>query len=132
MGVEHHLLGLAQVGPHKRHPAVTEPHVRHLHLDRHAVEDHDLVAPVELIGLAWRERERHKRRRSCCRMLLAPALCVPANCVVAARIACFLLQLLEHPLRRQPLALGLARILFKQLIERLDKKPKLRQRLRLA
>jgi tetratricopeptide (TPR) repeat protein len=37
--------------------------------------------------LAWRKRERHKRRRSCCRMLPAPALRVPANCVVAARVA---------------------------------------------
>ena len=31
MGVEHHLLALARVGPHERHAAVAEPDVGDLH-----------------------------------------------------------------------------------------------------
>jgi hypothetical protein len=31
---------------------MAEPDVRHLHGDGHAVQQHDLVAPVELVGLA--------------------------------------------------------------------------------
>jgi hypothetical protein len=30
MGVEHHLLAFAGIGSHARHPAVAQPHVRHL------------------------------------------------------------------------------------------------------
>jgi hypothetical protein len=41
--VEHHLLGLARVGPHEQHPAVAQPDVRHLHSDRRAVDQHDFV-----------------------------------------------------------------------------------------
>ena len=55
MRVEHHLLRLARIGPHEEHPAVAEPHVRHLQGDRHAVQQDDLVAPVELVGLARRK-----------------------------------------------------------------------------
>jgi hypothetical protein len=38
MRVEHHLLGLARVGTHKQHPAVTQTHVRNLHRHRRAIE----------------------------------------------------------------------------------------------
>jgi hypothetical protein len=31
MGVEHHLLRLARIGPHIDSPAVAQPHMRHLH-----------------------------------------------------------------------------------------------------
>ena len=31
MGVEHHLLRLARIGPHEQHPTVAEPDVSHLH-----------------------------------------------------------------------------------------------------
>ena len=66
VGVEHHLLRLARIGPHEHHPAVAEPDMRHLHRHRHAVHDDDLVAPVELVGLARREAQRHisVRRRA--------------------------------------------------------------------
>jgi len=57
MGVEDHLLRLAQVGPHEQHAAVTQSDLRHLHGDGHAVENDDLVAPVELVGFARPERE---------------------------------------------------------------------------
>ena len=34
MGVEHHLLALARIGPHEQHPAVAQPDMRHLHRHR--------------------------------------------------------------------------------------------------
>ena len=60
VGVEHHLLRLARIGPHEQHPAVAEPDMRDLHRHRRAVDQHDLVAPVELVGLARREAQRHE------------------------------------------------------------------------
>ena len=71
--VEHHLLGLARIGAHEHHPAVAEAHVRDLHRHRHAVQHDDLVAPVELVGLARRKAQRNKGRRRRARTLLAPA-----------------------------------------------------------
>ena len=38
VGVEHHLLRLARIGPHKHHPAVAEADVGDLHGHRHAVD----------------------------------------------------------------------------------------------
>jgi len=63
MGVEHHLLGLARIGAHEQHAAVAQPDMRHLDGDRHPVDQHDLVRPVELVGLSRREAQRHKRFR---------------------------------------------------------------------
>jgi hypothetical protein len=59
MGVEHHLLALARIGPNEHHPAMAETDGRDLHLHGHAVDQDDLVAPIELVGLARREDERH-------------------------------------------------------------------------
>ena len=61
MRVEDHLLGLARIGAHEQHAAVAEPDMRHLHRRRHTVDHDDLVAPVELVGLARREDQRHDR-----------------------------------------------------------------------
>ena len=58
VSVEHHLLRLARIGAHEHHPAVAEADVRDLHRRRHAVQHDDLVAPVELVGLARREGQR--------------------------------------------------------------------------
>ena len=60
--VEHHLLGLARIGPHQEHPAVAEPDVGDLDRRRHPAEHHHLVRPVELIGLARREPQRDEHR----------------------------------------------------------------------
>jgi hypothetical protein len=60
--IEHHLLRLARVGAHEKHPAVAQPQVRHLHRHRRAADQHDLVAPVKLVGLARGEAQRHIRR----------------------------------------------------------------------
>ena len=59
MRVKDHLLGLARIGAHKRHAAVTEPHMGHLHGHRRAVQHDDFVAPVELVGFAGRKSEGH-------------------------------------------------------------------------
>ena len=73
----------------------------------HAVDQHDLVAPVELVRLAQRKAQRYvgfRRRRPACN---APCLGVAANHVVAAAVTEGA-QLLEYPDQRQPLARRLA------------------------
>jgi hypothetical protein len=52
MGIEHHLLRLARIGPHEQHPAVAKPDMGDLHDHRHAAQHDDFMAPVELVGLA--------------------------------------------------------------------------------
>jgi hypothetical protein len=87
MGVEHHLLGLARISAHEHHPAVAEAQMRDLHDRRHPVHHNDLVAPVELIGLARRERQRHKGICRRAHALLAPGDRIAADSSVAARKA---------------------------------------------
>jgi len=62
MGIEHHLLAFARVGPDEHHAAVAEPNMGDLQGHRHAVDHHDLVAPVELVGLARFKDQRHECR----------------------------------------------------------------------
>jgi hypothetical protein len=52
------LLTLTHVGPNENHPAVAKPDVGDLDRHRHARDQHNLVAPVELISLARRIVER--------------------------------------------------------------------------
>ncbi len=67
MSVEQHLLGPARRGAHERHPAVAQADMGDLHGRGHTVQDHDLMAPVEPVGLARIEAQRHigadERRR---------------------------------------------------------------------
>jgi len=126
--VEHHLLGLARIGPHEQHPAVAQPDVRHLHGDRRAVDQHDLVRPVELVGLARCKAQRHIgfcRRRSA---LGAPLLRVASNRVVAALVA-EPAQRLEEPDQHQPLARRLALVGQQQPIQLIAPRIDPRQRL---
>ena len=86
--LEHHLLALAREQLNQQHPAVAQPHVRRLHLGRDARQDRVFVAPVELVGLARIEDQRHIGLRRWQR--LAPTPPVPgvaAHRVVAALIA---------------------------------------------
>jgi hypothetical protein len=99
MRVEHHLLALARIGPHEQHAAVAEPDMRDLHGDGHAVDQHDLVAPVELVGLAWREAQRHVGFRCRRPAHLAPRLGIAPDRVVAAVVP-GTAQRLEHPDQR--------------------------------
>jgi hypothetical protein len=87
VGVEHHLLALARIGPHEQHPAVAEPDVSDLDRHRHPVDQHHLVAPVELVGLTRRKAQRHEGggRRRC--LLAAPATGIAADRIVAALVA---------------------------------------------
>ena len=62
MRIEHHLLAFARIGTNKKHAAMAKPDMGSLHLHRHAIDHHDLVAPVELVGLARFEDQGHKRR----------------------------------------------------------------------
>src|SRR5271166_1024395 len=94
-------------------------------VSRDPVHHNDLVAPVELIGLARRERQRHIGVRRLARVLLAPAPGVTANCVVTALVA-ERPQLLENPNERQPLARWLAAVLQKQGIKPIAPRPDLR------
>ena len=85
--VEHHLLALARIGANEHHPAMAEPHMRDLQGGRHAVDQRDLVGPVELVGLARRKAQRDigVSRRACA--LLPPGDRIPPDRRVAASVA---------------------------------------------
>jgi hypothetical protein len=132
VGVEHHLLALARIGPDDEHPAVAEPQVRHLHLRRHAGQHHRLVAPVELVGLARIEGQGHEHRRRAPRLLALPAPRMTPHRIVAADVVRRSLQLLVKPHQRQPLAPRLLLVRRKQCLQRFDMGAELRHRLDLA
>jgi hypothetical protein len=84
VGVEHHLLRLARIGPHEQHPAVAQPDMRHFHRHCRAVDQHDLLAPVELISLARGKAERNERANRCRRPIALPDPSVAPNGIVPA------------------------------------------------
>ena len=57
--LEHPLLARAREALNPLHAAVAEPHVRCLHLARHTRQARVFVAPVERVGLAGIEAQRH-------------------------------------------------------------------------
>ncbi len=102
--------------------------MRDLHRHRRAVDQHDLVRPVELIGLARRKAQRHigfRRRRT---TPDTPLLGVAPNRVVTALIA-QPAQLLEDPDQRQPLACRLRLVIQQHPIKIDVPRPQLRPRL---
>ena len=111
MGVEHHLLGLARIGPHERHAAVAKPDVRNLDDRGHTREHHNLMAPVELIGFAGSVNEWHigLGKLGVSRTLPAPA--IATNRVVAA-LEPEPAQLLPDAHQRQPLTAWSALVLL--------------------
>ena len=78
---------------------------RHLHRDRGATDQHHLMAPVELVGLAGREAQRHEGIRRRGRPLAAPAPGITPDRIIAARET-QAAQLLEYPDQGQPVAAG--------------------------
>ena len=76
--VDNHLLGLARIGPHEQHAAVAQPDMRHFDGGRRAVDQHDLMRPVELVRLAGRKAQRHKGFRYCGTALGTPPLSIGA------------------------------------------------------
>ena len=116
VGVENHLLRLARIGAHEHHAAVAKADVRDLHRRRHAVHHNDLVAPVELVGLARRKRQRHigappSRPRASCRQ----ADCIAPDRVVAARRSQAPRSSSKIRISVRPLARRLAVVLHKQM-----------------
>ena len=105
MRVEHHLLRLARVGAHERHPAVAEPDLRHLNGCRMPAQQHDLGRPVELVGLAGRVAQRDVGIRRAGAALAQTCLGVAAHGVVAAREALGA-QVLVDPHQVEPLPAG--------------------------
>ncbi len=131
MRIEDHLLALAQVGPDEHHPAVAKPDMGDLHGDRDARDQHDLVAPVELVGLARRIVERHiglGRHRPAC---LRPGSGISADGIVAACVSQGP-KLLVDPDQRQTLAGRLVRVAEQKLVELLLPRADPRHRLVLA
>jgi hypothetical protein len=86
VGVKHHLLRLARTGAHKHHTAVAEADMGDLHGRRHSAHHHDLVAPIELVGLARCKNERHVGLRQHGAALLPPSDCVAPNRGVAPAV----------------------------------------------
>ena len=123
--VEHHLLALARIGPHERHPTVAEPHVGDL--DRHgdAVDQHHLVAPVELVGLARFEDQRHERRRGPRAALAPPDRSVAPDGIIPALVA-ETAEVLEDPQQRHPLPAAPSCVRGQQPVELVPPRPKLR------
>jgi hypothetical protein len=87
VGVEHHLLRLARVDPHERHAAVTKPDMGSLHGHRHAAEQDDFVAPVELVGFTRSKAQRDIGRRHRLPAPLGPSPGVAPHGIVATIIA---------------------------------------------
>src|SRR6267142_2385863 len=116
MRVENHLLALALIGPHERHPAVAQPDMGDFDRRRHPVQHDDLVAPVELVGFARRKAQWYigLHRRGPARRPPNPG--VAANRVIAALIA-KPAQLLEDTNQRQPLARRLLLVRQQQSVE---------------
>lgn len=87
MSVEHHLLALTRIGSHEHHARVAEPDMSDFDGHRHAVEQDDFVAPVELIGLAGRKAQWYEDGGCRGGLLLAPTSGIAAYGVIAALIA---------------------------------------------
>ncbi len=131
MGIEHHLLGLAWVGAHKKHSAVAEADMCHLQDYRRVVDANRLMAPVKLVGLAGCKGQRHIGIRRYCAALFCPGLRIAPDCVVAtpeARIAEFL----KEPDQGQTLPAGLTLVRHQKTIQLLPPGANHRQGLDLA
>src|SRR5947209_4207451 len=116
MRVENHLLALARIGPHERHPAWAQPDMGDLDRRRHPVQHDDLVAPVELVGFARRKAQRYIGLRCRGPARRPPNPGVAANRVIAALIA-EPAELLEDTNQRQPLARRLLLVRQQQPVE---------------
>ncbi len=59
MRFKNKLLALAHIDPGKHHAALAKPDMGNLHRDCHAIDQHDIMAAVELIRLTRPIIERH-------------------------------------------------------------------------
>ena len=110
-------------------PAVAEPHLRGLHPRRRAGQTRVLVAPVELVGLARVEDQRHVRlRRRQQAPPPAPRLGVAPHRVVAALVA-LSHKVLVDPQQRQAIPARRPLVGLQTALELLHPRPQLRHRL---
>jgi hypothetical protein len=126
--VEDHLLGLAGIGAHEGHPAVAEPDMGDLHGGGHPVHHYDFMAPVELVGFARIEAQRHEGRGRRRALRLRPGGRVAPHGVVAALIS-LSTQFFEEPDVGQTLPPGSPCVLGQHGVELVLPRPDLRQRL---
>ena len=127
-----HLLTFAREDLNQTHPAVAEPHLCRLHPGRRPRQTRVLVAPVELVGLAGVEAQRHIGLRR--RQQAAPAPPRPGvapDRVIAALIA-LSRQVLVDPQQRQPLPALLLLVGLQLALKLVDPRTQLRHRLDLA
>jgi hypothetical protein len=131
MGIKNHLLALTHVGPHEHHPAVAQPDMGHLHRDRDPRDHHDLVAPVELVGLT-RIVGKRDIGFGCHRPSgLRPGSGIAADGIVTALIT-NRPKFLEDADQGKPLARRLVRVTLQKLVELLLPRADPRHRLRVA
>ena len=132
MRLKDHLLTFAGKDLDQIHPAVAQPHVRRLHPGRRPRQTRVLVAPVELVGLARVEAQRHiglRRRQQT--PTPAPRPGVAPHRVIAALVAQGR-KVLVDPQQRQAVPTLLLLVGLKLALELVDPRPKLRHRLDLA
>lgn len=65
-------LGEGKIGSHEQHTAVAKAGMRYLSCHRRAIDQYDLVAPVELVGLTRIEDQRDIGSGRCLLLLLGP------------------------------------------------------------
>ena len=132
MRLEHHLLALAREDLDQIHAAVAQPHVRRLHLGRRTRQTRVLVAPVELVGLARIEDQRHiglRRRQQTATAPPRPG--VAAHRVIATLVA-QLAKVLMDLQQGQAIPALLLLVGLQLALELLDPRSQLRHRLDLA
>ena len=129
---EDHLLALAGEDLNQPHAAVAEPHLRGLHPGRRPRQTRVLVAPVELVGLARIEDQRHvglRRRQQ--PPTAPPRPGVATNRVIAALIAQGR-QVLVDPQQRQTQPARRPLVGLQPALQLFHPRPELRHRLDLA
>ena len=131
VGVEHQLLGLAEVNAHERHAAMRQLHVRRLDRQRQTLKRDRLVAPVELIRFPGRKAHRHIGLGRNSGALVAPSLDEAMYAVVGAVIAASA-QLLEQALCRTAFPPRKMNFLLQNLDQNRDPFAKLGRRLNFA
>src|SRR5690606_2794451 len=93
-----------------------EPDMGNLHRRRHALDQDDLMAPVELIGLTGCIVERHVGFGRHGTPVLRPSLCIAPDRIVAA-VVTLRPKLFVNPDQRQSLARWLAFVRGKEALD---------------
>ena len=116
MGVKHHLLRLARIGPNKRHPAVAEANMRHLDRRGRAIDQDNFLAPVELIRLTGTKAQRNISISGCGPRRLRPTGRIAPYRIIAAVVS-LVAQFFIYPDKRQAFALGMPSIVGQHIIQ---------------